>query len=266
MNIKSQPFDGEAARYDETFTRRLPGRWFRDTVWSTVEAFFQKGDHALDLGCGTGEDAIWLAKRGLRVTAMDHSREMLRAARRKAEQAGVIDSILFVEKDLALLSKDTERMGPSYDGVLSNFGALNCLEDLKPLAEFLSRRIRPGGSVCLVLMGPLCPWEILWFLCRGRGKEALRRFSAGRKARVGDMASVRVWYPSPRRVRLDFAPAFRPIKTVGIGTLVPPPYLDGMVEKARGFFEGMWKLESRLGRFFPWTWLNDHYLILLKRV
>jgi ubiquinone/menaquinone biosynthesis C-methylase UbiE len=265
MNRSSHPFDAAAPAYDETFTERLPGRWFRDTVWSSVKPAFQKGDHVLDLGCGTGEDAVWLAGQGVRVTAVDVSERMLRAALDKAEKAGVSESIRFLQKDLSALSEDTTGLSPSYDGVLSNFGALNCVEDLKALAETLSGRIRPGGQAFLVLMGPVCPWEIAWFLSRGRFKKAFRRFSSDTAAHVGKGETIRVRYPSVRRVRLDFSPFFRSVRSLGIGVLVPPPYLGGVVEKAPGFFKRMWALESRLGAFFPCTWLNDHYLIILKR-
>ncbi len=265
MNRSAHPFDAVALEYDETFTERLPGRWFRDTVWSSVKTAFQKGDHVLDLGCGTGEDAVWLAGQGIRVTAVDVSEEMLHTARKKAEKAGVTDSIRFVQKDLTALSDDTTGLSPSYDGVLSNFGALNCVEDLKTLAKTLSGRIRSGGRVFLVLMGPVCPWEIVWFLSQGRFKKAFRRFSANTEAHVGNGETIRIRYPSSRLVRLAFSPFFKPLKTIGIGALLPPPYLGGIVEKAPGFFKRIWTLESRLGAFFPWTWLNDHYLIILKR-
>ena len=44
---------------------------------------------ALDLGCGTGTNAIALAKRGWQVTGVDFARSALRAARSKAKTAGV---------------------------------------------------------------------------------------------------------------------------------------------------------------------------------
>jgi SAM-dependent methyltransferase len=265
MTRFSHPFDAAASRYDETFTARIPGRWFRDTVWTSVKKVFQKGDHVLDLGCGTGEDAVWLAGQGVRVTAVDVSEEMLRTAKIKAERAGAAEAIRFIRRDLDRLKEDASGLGPAYDGALSNFGALNCVADLKPLAEALSGCIRTGGHALFVIMGPVCPWEIAWFLSRGRLKEAFRRFSPDTEARVGDGETIRIRYPSPRRLRRDFSPFFRAMKTIGLGTLVPPPYLGGIVERAPGLFRRMWAVESRLGSFFPWTWLNDHYLMILKR-
>lgn len=68
----------------------------KDALWSgrpnqrLVEnvASLRPGD-ALDIGCGEGADAIWLAQQGFRVTAVDLSSVALNRARSHAEAAGV---------------------------------------------------------------------------------------------------------------------------------------------------------------------------------
>jgi SAM-dependent methyltransferase len=56
---------------------------------------------ALELGCGHGGDAIWLAARGWRVTAVDIAQAALDTAAAKAAEAGVGDAIAFERHDLA---------------------------------------------------------------------------------------------------------------------------------------------------------------------
>jgi SAM-dependent methyltransferase len=58
---------------------------------------------ALDLGCGTGTNAVYLARHGWEVTAVDAVGRALRAARRKAEAAGV--SPQFVQGDVTRLAE-----------------------------------------------------------------------------------------------------------------------------------------------------------------
>jgi len=73
-------FDLLAADYDRTWTNSGAGRLQRDAVWRQIVRLFRAGDHVLDLGCGTGEDAAHLMRHGVRVRAMDASPEMVRLA------------------------------------------------------------------------------------------------------------------------------------------------------------------------------------------
>ena len=56
---------------------------------------------ALDLGCGEGADAIWLARQGWRVTAVDVSATALRRGAAHAADAGVADGITWEQHDLS---------------------------------------------------------------------------------------------------------------------------------------------------------------------
>ena len=71
------PFDLLAPDYDKTFTNSTIGRILREAVWTEFESCFLPDQHILELGCGTGEDACFLARRGVRVLAVDHSLEMV---------------------------------------------------------------------------------------------------------------------------------------------------------------------------------------------
>jgi chemotaxis protein methyltransferase CheR len=56
---------------------------------------------ALDLGCGEGGDAIWLAEQGWSVVATDISPVALQRARADAQERGIADRIQFVNSDLS---------------------------------------------------------------------------------------------------------------------------------------------------------------------
>jgi SAM-dependent methyltransferase len=281
-------FDIAAPTYDADFTGTRLGRWLRELVWEQLADLFVEGDRVLELGCGTGEDAIWLAQRGISVTATDASSGMLAVAQAKAEAAGVAMRVAFAELDLAK-AQDTKRamdggrwrveakksdhqasgssghLVNSYDGALSNFGALNCVPDRRLVAELLAGLVRPGGRLALVVMSPLCPWEIGWHLLRGRPGAASRRFHAGVAAHVGSGRTIEVWYPSPRKLRVEFAEQFRHISTRGIGALLPPSYLSPVVDRWPTLFGTLGLFERRVASHFPWTWANDHYLMVFER-
>ena len=94
--------DGETERFWEghyqTHERRWSGR--PNPVLVDVVGSLPAGT-ALDLGCGEGGDAIWLAGRGWRVTAVDVSATALDRASDEATAAGVADGIDFQRHDLA---------------------------------------------------------------------------------------------------------------------------------------------------------------------
>src|SRR6185312_9833172 len=66
-------FDRAAATYDQDFTDSAIGRLQREAVWRQLDDLLLPGDLLLDLGCGTGSDAIHLARRGLKIHAVDLS-------------------------------------------------------------------------------------------------------------------------------------------------------------------------------------------------
>src|SRR5262252_5544078 len=77
------PFDEAADRYDQVFTNSTIGRAQRMSVWEELAKTFHSGDQILEIGCGTGIDASYLAERGVHVLACDSSPKMVAVATRK---------------------------------------------------------------------------------------------------------------------------------------------------------------------------------------
>jgi ubiquinone/menaquinone biosynthesis C-methylase UbiE len=265
--------DGEAAfgaaatDYDRSFTDSWSGRVMRAQVHSHLEEAFRDCDTILDLGCGTGEDAVWLARRGVQVTAVDASAEMLTVAAGKAAAVGVEDRVDFIQADLGHLRTAFRRGGDGgeFDGALANFGVLNCVEDRRALAAALAASLRPGGILVVVVMGPFCMSEVAWYLLHGNVRAATRRWRQGEPARVGPGATVPVWYPGPRRLQNEFASWFALRRRAGIGAILPsvaPSAWPGRWPSAAAVIEGA---ERRVGAA-PWSaWFADHHLADLER-
>jgi SAM-dependent methyltransferase len=115
--------------------------------------------------------------------------------------------------------RPTSRVPPAnpFDGAISNFGALNCVEDLAPVARALGSLVRPGGHLAICTMGRFCAWETLYYGVRFNFKKAFRRLP-------GQADAVR--YPTVRQLRADFAADFNLLYWTGIGMLVPPSYVE----------------------------------------
>jgi ubiquinone/menaquinone biosynthesis C-methylase UbiE len=104
------------------------------------------GLEVLDLGCGTGRHALWLAAAGATVTALDFSAGMLEEAKRKPGG----DTVRFLAHDLL---QPLPLPDASFDRVVSGL----VLEHLPALDGFFAearRVLRPGGRAVISAMHP----------------------------------------------------------------------------------------------------------------
>lgn len=260
IDLRADAFDSFAAGYDRGFARTGPGRMLRQAVWGHLDASVMPGMRALDLGCGTGEDALWLARSGCEVTAVDASPAMLDVAWRKALTEGVGDR---VETRLFDLNAPQELDGP-FDLVLSDFGALNCVVDLAPLAEILRRAVAPGGLIACVVMGRFCALETLWYGLHGKST-AWRRWSGRTSADIGGKKiPVRYWQPGDLARALG--PSFRIEAIHPVGLFLPPSDLFPLIERRPCLFAALARWERRAADMGPLAYLADHHLTLLRSV
>jgi len=228
LSSPAAAFDSVAGSYDELFTRTAIGRAQRNQVWRKLLAAFATGSRILELNCGTGEDARFLANRGRSVVACDASMAMIEMAKCR-EQRGRplanLEHLHVATEDLACLSD----RGP-FDGAFSNFSGLNCLADLKPVARNLAGLVKPGGRILLCLWSRVCWVEMLWYLFHGQLKKSVRRLSKVATARLGDM-TISVSYPSVHSLRVSFSPWFELGSRCAVGLFVPPSYVEKSISK-----------------------------------
>jgi SAM-dependent methyltransferase len=110
---------------------------------------------ALDLGCGEGADAIWLARRGWRVTAVDVSRVALDRGAGQARRAGVADRIDWRRHDLA-----ESFPGGVFDLVSAHFLHAPSPVDLprERILRDAAAAVSPGGVLLVVGHAGPPPW------------------------------------------------------------------------------------------------------------
>jgi SAM-dependent methyltransferase len=269
------PFDSMAADYDRSFTASAIGRHMRAAVWRRLDAACHPGERVLELNCGTGEDALYLGRRGVRVLATDISTGMLDITRAKIERAGLADLVQVERLDISELKIENEKLKNAaqfsilnsqfsipFDGVLSNFGGLNCVSDLGGVARGLAALLRPGARALLCVMGPAVPWEWGWYLAHRQPRKALRRFRrAGTPWR-----GLTIRYPSIGAVRRAFAPHFAQRRVSAVGALVPPSYAEPWAARHPRLLAALDRWERRAETMPPLPWLADHYLIELERL
>lgn len=254
----TSPFEAAAADYDDTFSATTLGRRYRAAVDASLRWAFAPGSHVLELNCGTGEDAVALARRGVRVDATDAAAAMVARTAAKVADAGVGD--LVSARPLAIEALGDEPEG-AYDGVLSNFGGLNCVADLAPAAAGAARALRPGGRAVVCVMGPLVPWEVAWFALHGRPRTAVRRLR-----RDVTWRGLPLRYPSAGSAARSFGAAgFTVHAQRAVGVLLPPPYTEPWAARHPRLVGALDALERRVERWPGAPALADHYVLELVR-
>lgn len=149
------PVGSESERYWEEFYRGDERAWSGEPNPILVQevAGLAPGS-ALDLGCGEGADAIWLARRGWQVTAVDVSRTALDRAARHAALADVAGRIDWQLHDLEL-SFPTG----AFDLVSAQF--LHSPVDMsrEAVLRAAAAAVAPGGVLLVAGHTGFPPWE-----------------------------------------------------------------------------------------------------------
>jgi SAM-dependent methyltransferase len=253
-------FDQFAHDYDEHFGGIL-GRMFRRAVWRWLDAAFQPGEQILEMSCGTGEDAIHLAERGVRILATDPSAGMLEVARKKVLAEELAERIELRQLAIEHLGALNGQFSDRFSGAFSNFGGLNFVADLRAAASTIGSLVRPGGRLVLCIVGRYVPWEWAWFVGHGHPLKALRRLEPGGASWRG----VKVYYPSIRRVRRAFGPAFRLVRVGALGVLLPPPYTEHWARNHAKLIATLDRWERRIESWPLVPKFGDHYILELLR-
>ena len=249
-------FDAIAERFDARFSTWRSVAAQRSAVRTDLLAAFPEGARLLEIGGGTGDDAAWLATRGRSVLLTDAAPAMAAVAARKL---GTETEALAAEQ-IGMLADRGER----FDGAFSNFAALNCVADLRPVGEGLGRLIRPGGQLVLVVFGTCCPGEWVTEAVRGRWRNVFRRFASDDVPATLSGRAFTVRYHRARDIMAAMRPWFRPTGAKAIGLFVPPSAAEPWISRQPRLLAAMAAADRKFaGVLAPF---GDHILYRFERV
>ncbi len=253
-------FDAVAVDYDGPVGNNALIQRMRERLWREVERRVPQGGRLLDLGCGTGLDAAHFAASGYRVVAVDGSAEMVHRTAERAAAAGLAERVSARQISIQELARLADAR---FDGIVSDLGPLNCVDDLEAAASACGGLLPPGGVLVASVIGRICPWEIVHYLLHGHPRRALLRFRGGPipvRLREGT-----VWtrYITPRRFARAFTPGFSVLALRGMGLFLPPPYLLAAWERRPHLLARLGALDDRLAGLPLLRQAGDHFLATL---
>jgi len=262
-------FDAVADRYDGETERNPVVVWARRESQRLLLARFPAGSLLLELGCGTGAEALSLAGSGLRLVATDPSAAMLAQAAARMRRAGRTGSVELRRLGAAEAGLLLAEFGPAgFDGAYSGFGPLNCEPDLERTAAALHALIRPGGRLIVSLINRFHPFESAWYAAHFDWRRSSRRWGGHAEGSVSPALPQRVptRYYTPRAFARRMAPFFRPVDCRALLLLLPPPYLAHLVTRHPRLATRAARVERRIAGWPVVRGLGDHFIMELERV
>ncbi len=147
-------FDSVAADYDGPRGNNSLIQDMRTETWAWFDRTFAPGSRLIDLGCGTGLDAVRMARLGHRVLATDWSPQMIARTIDRARRESVADRVQ--ARSVGAHELDLLDEANSLDGAYSNLGPLNCVPDLLAVSKACARLLKPGGALVFTVIGRWC--------------------------------------------------------------------------------------------------------------
>jgi ubiquinone/menaquinone biosynthesis C-methylase UbiE len=256
-------FDQVANNYDLYFSQSQIGLAQREIVYRYLIKNLPENKtlSILELNCGTGEDAIFFAKKRCTVLATDISINMLNIAKQKVDSEKLNDNIKFKQVDIVQI--ENENFEHKFDLIFSNFGGLNCVDrsGLEKFSHSIKKYLNNSGRLIFIIMSDSCIWEKFYFLIKMKFKESRRRkIKSGIQVNLNG-SSVKTYYYSPKEVEKIFSHSFNILSQKPIGFFIPPSYLEKFFRHKSKTFNFLKNLESIFSNFSFLSSYSDHFLV-----
>lgn len=217
----------------------------RNIIRKHVERFLNPNDTILEINAGSGIDAVYFAKAGYNVLATDiaDNAEVYINNKIKAED---LKNLEFQKCPFTDLNRIENR---KFNHIFSNYGGLNCTNDLEGIFSQFKDLLYPNGFISLVIMPKFYPWEMATFL-KGN-KNAFRRWKKNGVLANINAHLIPTFYHSPNRIKKAMGKDFKTVSTKNIGTFYPSLHYNSFEKHPKAI---------RFLMHFD-TWLNDTFLV-----
>jgi SAM-dependent methyltransferase len=260
----SEAFDSASEEYDFTISHNYINTWIRKRSVSELLSVARPEDRLIEVGCGTGAEALEIVSHVSLIVATDISEKMLQILRKKIAAKHLSHKIIPFQARAAEIGKVVQVLdGRRADAAYSFNGALNCEPYLTEFAEALSSVLIPGGYFVCSVRNPLCLTEALSHAAVLQFDRMAPRKNQPVMVSVGGI-DIPAFYYSPSTFARFFRSRFHLKSVIGLPTLLPPAYLNDYYVKFRKAGAVLERLESALSNSFPFNRLGDQTLFIFQ--
>ena len=264
MNLATDPinraFSKQSVHYDEDDQSNVILQQMRQQVYDHVAEFIKPKSNILELNAGTGIDALHFVSEGHTVHAIDIAEGMITQIKRKIEHHNLQSSLSCEQLSYAELNRISKN---NFDYVFSNFGGLNCIEELSVVTQQLKPLLKKGAFVTWVIMPSFSTWEFLSVL-RVSPSTAFRRLNKNGTTAHLEGEYFQTYYHSLSKIKAAFGSSFDFIKSEGLGALTPPPHRGDFPKKHPTIYKNLKTLDGIARKHFPFNRWADHIIVTFR--
>jgi len=265
-------YDQLAPSYDADVGSNLVGIRMRRVFQRALDRVFRPGNHVFEIGCGTGIDALRLARAGVEVVATDISPEMVALVARKAREEGVSEHVrcrTLAAKDISVLRAEFGESG--FDGGYCHAGALNMEPDIDAVPQGVRSIVRKSGASVCSIVNKTSLFEVLFYTALLRPRKAFRRLGnvvpipISRKPPLNSFVIPTRFYSAGDLISL-FDGGFSVVAIQGLQILLPPSNLTDIFALLRPVLNPLERLEDRISSRWPVREWGHHTVLTFRRV
>ncbi len=258
-------FDSASEEYDFTISHNYINTWIRKRSIRELLNLAKPGDTLLEVGCGTGAEAIEVSRYVSKIIATDISDKMIDILTKKVEARGLSERIVPLHVRAADISKVVEiATGGKVDLAYSFNGALNSEPELDRFVNGLSSVLVPRGYFICSIRNSFCLSEALSHAAVLQFEKMAPRKKQPIMVSVGGMDIPAFYYP-PAAFSTFFSTKFELKKLYGLPAFLPPAYLSDYYIKFKNVASMLEKFESALGGHFPFNRVGDQSLFVFQK-
>lgn len=267
----SRGYDRIAATYDGVEASNAVGRRLRRKMQEALFRTFRPGQRVLEIGCGTGIEALALAERGVDVLATDISPDMISHVARKAMERGLtnVETRRLAAHEVNALLRE---FGPeSFDGAYSHGGVLNMDPRIGAFAEAIPKLLRPSARFLCTVVNQASLFETVFYPIVLRPRKAFRRLGNDIPIPITRHEAHRTYvvptrFYSPRSFLAKFDGAFALRRLEGLQIFLPPWNLSDYLDRLAPLARAAEAIEERLADRRPFNSWGSLFLAELERV
>ena len=258
-------FDSASEEYDFTIGANFINVWIRERSIKEVLERARRDDVLLEIGCGTGTEAIRISKHVRGVVATDISSSMIALLRRKLEARKLRTKIQAVQVRAIEIARAKDYLPGGKVRIAYSFnGALNCELQLPRFPRELWNILQPGGLFICSIRNKFCLEESLVQGALLRFHSLTPRKWQPKMVSVGGM-DIPAYYYYPWEFAGLFKPFFHVKKMSALPAIVPPPYLNDLYVKLRSRLKFLERADVALASGFPLNRFGDQTLFVFQR-